>query len=387
MQNFDEIIDRRGSNDMKHTLLKSMFGRDDLLPLWIADMDWATPSFILDALCKRLEHPILGYTDVPDAYFEAIVGWVKMRHDWDIRREWIAYIPGIVKGIAMAELVFTEPGDKIIIQPPVYHPFRMVSEGNGRQVLENPLREVDGFYEMDLDHLESLMVEKPKMLILSNPHNPVGICWKPETLRRVADICHKNGVIVISDEIHCDMALFGHRHTPFAGVSDAAAACSITFQAPTKTFNIAGVISSYAVVPNDTLRRRFFSWLETNEQSAPNMFAPIATIAAFSKEGEAWRREMLSHVESNVEFVENYCREHLPQIRAVRPEASFLVWLDCRALRLSVDELNSLFVDRAHLALNSGAMFGRGGEGFMRLNVGTPRPVLADALERLRNAL
>ena len=387
MQNFDEIIDRRGSNDMKHTLLKSMFGRDDLLPLWIADMDWATPSFILDALCKRLEHPILGYTDVPDAYFEAIVGWVKMRHDWDIRREWIAYIPGIVKGIAMAELVFTEPGDKIIIQPPVYHPFRMVSEGNGRQVLENPLREVDGFYEMDLDHLESLMVEKPKMLILSNPHNPVGICWKPETLRRVAEICHKNGVIVISDEIHCDMALFGHRHTPFASVSDEAAACSITFEAPTKTFNIAGVISSYTVVPDDALRRKFFSWLETNEQSAPNMFAPIATIAAFSEEGEAWRKQMLTYVEGNVEFVENYCREHLPQIRAVRPEASFLVWLDCRALGLSVDELTALFVEKARLALNAGAMFGRGGEGFMRLNVGTPRSVLADALDRLRQAL
>jgi len=387
MQNFGEIIDRKGSNDMKHTQLRAMFGREDVLPLWIADMDWATPNFILNALRKRLEHPILGYTDIPDAYFDAIVRWVKTHHNWDIRREWLAYIPGIVKGIAMAELVFTNPGDKVIIQPPVYHPFRMVSEGNGRQVLENPLKEVDGFYEMDLDHLESLMAEKPKMLILSNPHNPVGICWKPETLRRVAEICHKNGVIVISDEIHCDMALFGHRHTPFASVSDEAAACSITFEAPTKTFNIAGVISSYTVVPDDALRRKFFSWLETNEQSAPNMFAPIATIAAFSEEGEAWRKQMLAYVEGNVEFVENYCREHLPQIRAVRPEASFLVWLDCRALGLSVDELTALFVEKARLALNAGAMFGRGGEGFMRLNVGTPRSVLADALDRLRQAL
>jgi len=387
MQNFGEIIDRKGSNDMKHTQLRAMFGREDVLPLWIADMDWATPDFILNALRKRLEHPILGYTDIPDAYFDAIVRWVKTHHNWDIRREWLAYIPGIVKGIAMAELVFTNPGDKVIIQPPVYHPFRMVSEGNGRQVLENPLKEVDGFYEMDLDHLESLMAEKPKMLILSNPHNPVGICWKPETLRRVAEICHKNGVIVISDEIHCDMALFGHRHTPFASVSDEAAACSITFEAPTKTFNIAGVISSYTVVPDDALRRKFFSWLETNEQSAPNMFAPIATIAAFSEEGEAWRKQMLAYVEGNVEFVENYCREHLPQIRAVRPEASFLVWLDCRALGLSVDELTALFVEKARLALNAGAMFGRGGEGFMRLNVGTPRSVLADALDRLRQAL
>jgi cystathionine beta-lyase len=224
------------------------------------------------------------------------------------------------------------------------------------------------------------------MLVLSNPHNPAGILWSRDTLRRLADFCYRHNIIVLSDEIHCDMALWGNKHVPFASVSDEAAACSITFGAPSKTFNIAGIVSSYAIVPNDELRSRFFGWLQANELNEPTLFAPIATVAAF-KHGEEWRRQMLAYIEGNIKFVEDYCAEHMPQIKPLRPQASFLVWLDCRALRLSHDELVSLFVKKAHLALNDGEMFGQGGEGFMRLNVASPRSILLQALRQLEKAL
>ena len=384
--NFDKIVDRTGSGDLKHGVLQERYGRSDLLPLWVADMDFETPSFITEALRRRLEHSLFGYTVVPDELWTAIRQWLLDHHQWDVRREWLTYIPGIVKGIGMAVNVFVGEDEKVIIQPPVYHPFRLTPQGNGRQVVYNPLKEVDGSYEMDFDQLAAVADDKCRLLILSNPHNPAGICWSRETLRRLARFCHERHIIVVSDEIHADMALFGHRHVPFATVSEEAAQTSITFGAPSKTFNMAGIVSSYAVVASDTLRRRFYTWLEANELNDPPLLAPIATIAAY-RQGEQWRQQMVSYIEENVRFVENYCREHLPQIRPWRPQASFLVWLDCRALGLSHDALVDLFVNRARLALNDGAMFGTGGEGFMRLNVGTPRSILRQALQQLAAAI
>ena len=384
---FDKIIDRRGSGDLKHGVLQERYGRDDLLPLWVADMDFETPPFITEAIRERLNHSLFGYTVVPEELWTTIIQWVHDHHQWDIRREWLTYIPGIVKGIGMAINVFSKEGDKVIIQPPVYHPFRLTPQGNGREVVYNPLRRLpDGNYEMDFEQLEQAVDERCKILILSNPHNPAGICWKEETLRRLAHFCYEHNILVLSDEIHCDMALFGHRHTPFATVSDEAAQCSITFGAPSKTFNIAGIVSSYAIVPNDTIRRRFYTWLEANELNDPPLFSPIATIAAY-QQGESWRKKMLHYVEENILFVENYCKEHLPKIRPLRPEASFLVWLDCRDLGLSHSQLLDLFINRAHLALNDGVMFGPGGEGFMRMNVGTPRSILLQALLQLEQAI
>ena len=384
--NFDKIVDRTGSGDLKHGVLQERYGRSDLLPLWVADMDFETPSFITEALRRRLEHSLFGYTVVPDELWTAIRQWLLDHHQWDVQREWLTYIPGIVKGIGMAVNVFVGEDEKVIIQPPVYHPFRLTPQGNGRQVVYNPLKEVDGSYEMDFDQLAAVADDKCRLLILSNPHNPAGICWSRETLQRLARFCHERHIIVVSDEIHADMALFGHRHVPFATVSEEAAQTSITFGAPSKTFNMAGIVSSYAVVANDTLRRRFYTWLEANELNDPPLLAPIATIAAY-RQGEQWRQQMVSYIEENVRFVENYCREHLPQIRPWRPQASFLVWLDCRALGLSHDALVDLFVNRACLALNDGAMFGTGGEGFMRLNVGTPRSILRQALQQLAAAM
>ena len=384
---FDKVIERRGSGAVKTDALMKVYGKDDLIPLWVADMDFETPDFITEALRQRLEHPVFGYTEQPEDYWPTVRKWISDHHGWDVECSWMTFIPGIVKGIGMAINALLEKDEKVIIQPPVYHPFRLVPQKNGREVVFNPLRKTtDGLYEMDFDNLEEVCDDKCRMLILSNPHNPAGITWPRETLQRLAEFCHRKGMIVISDEIHCDMAIFGNKHIPFASVSDEAAACSITFGSPSKTFNIAGIVSSYAIVPDKELRERFFSWLEASELNAAPLFSPIATIAAF-KHGEEWRRQMLEYVESNILFVEEYCMKYMPQVRPIRPQASFLVWLDCRGLDMNHDELIDLFVNKAGLALNDGEMFNPGGEGFMRLNVGTTKKILKKAMDDLKEAI
>ena len=384
---FDKIIERRGSGAIKCDALGKFFGKDDLIPMWVADMDFETPDFITEALMERMKHPVFGYTAEPEDYRPAICDWIAERHGWQVKSEWLSYIPGIVKGIGMVINVFMKEDEKVIIQPPVYHPFRLVPQKNHREVVFNPLRELpEGGYEMDFENLEAVCDDKCRILILSNPHNPAGIVWPRETLERLAAFCHSRGIIVISDEIHCDMALYGNRHIPFASVSPEAAACSITFGAPSKTFNIAGIVSSYSIVPNDELRMRFHEWMEANEMNAAPLFSPIATIAAFRK-GEEWRKQMLEYVEGNIDFLTGYCRENMPKIKPLRPQASFLVWLDCRGLGLDHDQLIDLFINKAGLALNDGEMFNPGGQGFMRLNVGTPRKILKSALDRLHKAI
>ena len=384
---FDKIIERRGTGAVKTDALKKVYGKEDLIPLWVADMEFETPDFIIEAIRKRLEHPVFGYTVMPEGYWETVKTWIEDHHGWKTETEWMTFIPGIVKGIGMVINALLEKEDKVIIQPPVYHPFRLIPQKNGREVVFNPLKELpDGSYEMDFENLEAVCDPKCKLLILSNPHNPAGIVWSRETLMKLADFCHSHGITVISDEIHCDMALFGNRHIPFASVSEKAAECSITFGAPSKTFNIAGIVSSYAIVPDEGLREKFFKWLEASEMSAAHIFAPIATMAAF-KHGENWRQQMLRYLECNIRFVEEYCLKNIPQIRPLRPQASFLVWLDCRKLGLSHEELTDLFVNKAGLALNDGEMFNPGGEGFMRLNIGTPRDILKEAMDKLLDAV
>lgn len=384
---FDHIVDRRTTGAVKVDALKQVFGKSELIPLWVADMDFETPDFIIDAMRKRLEHPVFGYTVEPAELWPTVQDWIYTHHQWKTSPEMFAFIPGIVKGIGMAINALLEKDEKVIIQPPVYHPFRIVPQENGRQIVYNPLiHNADGSYSMDFEHLESISDPKCKMLILSNPHNPAGIVWDRESLIKLARICHSKGITVISDEIHCDMALFGNKHIPFASTCPEAAACSITFQAPSKTFNIAGIVSSYAVVPDETLRNRFFSYLKANEFSSPDIFAPIATIAAY-KEGDDWRKQMLSYIEGNIFAVEKFCAENIPQILPLRPQASFLVWLDCRALGLGHDQLVSLFTDKASLALNDGEMFGKEAAGYMRMNVACPRPLLLKALAQLASAV
>lgn len=390
---FDKVINRRGTHSYKWDRLKDVYGNPDLLALWVADMDWETPSFIKDALRKQLdETPVLGYTADPDEWWPTTLKWIKDHHQWDVKREWITYIPGIVKGIGMVINVFLKEDEKVIVQPPIYHPFYLTPQGNNREVVWNPLIPIyneEGnlvTYKMDFDNLAEVCDDKCRLLILANPHNPCGITWDKETLQRLAHFAKEHNLIVISDEIHCDMAIYGNKHIPFATVSDEAADVSITFSAPTKTFNMAGVVSSWAVVVNDKLRNKFFHWLEASELCEATMFAPVATVAAFTH-GEEWRKEMLSYVEGNIDFIIDYCKQYIPQIHPVRPQASYLLWLDCRGLGITHPELIDLFEKKAGLALNQGAMFGKEGEGFMRLNIGCPRATLQQALEQLRKAV
>lgn len=380
--NFDERIERRGSGAIKTDLLEERFGRGDLLAAWVADMDFATPPFIMDALKKRLEHPILGYTAEPADYRPAIIDWERELHGWEIKSEWISYIPGIVKGIGMVINVFTKPGDDVVIMPPVYHPFRITAEENHRNVVKVPMIEDENHrYHMDYDALEAFDT-KGGVLLLSNPHNPGGRMWSKEELQRLAEICKRKRLLVVSDEIHADMALWGNRHVPFATVSDAAASNSITFCAPSKTFNIPGVVSSFSVVPDNKIRSKFYGWLAANEFGDAPIFSHIAAIAAY-RGGSEWRKEMLEYVEDNIRMVEEYSEKHLRGIKALRPEASYLVWLDCRGLGLSHEDLIDLMVNKARVALNDGAMFGEEGAGFMRLNVGAPREAILEILRRI----
>ena len=386
MYNFDEIIERRGTGALKTDRLEERFGRPDLMAAWVADMDFATPDFIIDALRKRLEHPIFGYGVEPDDFKPLIIEWEKDLHDWDIKPEWISYIPGIVKGIGMVINVFTSPGQNVFIMPPVYHPFRITAELNGRNVVNIPLiQDSEGNYQIDFDKFEAIDSEGG-VLILSSPHNPGGRIWSREELKRLADICRRKGILVVSDEIHADMALWDKKHIPFMKVSEDAKENSITFCAPSKVFNIPGIVSSFSVIPNKEIREKFYGWLKANEFNEAPEFSYVATCAAY-KHGREWRKEMLKYIEENILFVEKFFEDNLPEIKALRPEASFLVWLDCRDLGLSQKDLVDLFVNKARVALNDGTMFGKEGEGFMRLNVAMPRSGLLEILQSITNAV
>lgn len=385
--NFDCIIDRHGTSAVKIDRLDAVFGRHDLTPLWIADLDFAVCPEITQALMKRLSHPVLGYSEASDGYWNSIIDWNKRRHGFDIARPELAFIPGVVKGIALCVNYFTKPGDGVIIQPPVYTPFRTVVEGNGRHVVENPLIFDGEQYSMDLDGLERVIEEhKPRMMVLCNPHNPIGIQWDAPTMARLARICRQHNIIVVSDEIHGDLMLGGRKHIPFLSVSDDARATGVMLGAPSKTFNIPGLVSSWMVVKNPELREPFYKWLEVNEFSAPVMISTIGAEAAYNN-GEEWLDQMLKYVEGNIDFVVDYCARHIPRLRVVRPQASFLLWVDFRELLSCQSEIMDLLLDKAHLALNDGTMFGSQGAGFARLNIGTPRCVLAKALDSLRDAV
>lgn len=384
---FDCELCRKGTGALKTDCLVDFFGCGDLTPLWVADMDFAVAPEITSALMERMRHPIYGYAGVPESFWNSIIRWQKHRHGWDIKREELTFVNGVVRGFAFILDFFTKKGDKILIQTPVYHPFRNLTEGNGRICVTNPLLETADGYAMDFDDLErKLSDERPKLMVLCNPHNPIGLQWSREDMVTVASLAKKYGVIVVSDEIHGDLMLWDKPHIPFLSVSDDAREVGITMGAPSKTFNIPGLASSWIVISNPELRGRFYEWMEVNEFSAPTFVATIATEAAYLH-GEPWLDALISYIEGNVRAVEAFCAEKLPGIRAVRPQASFLVWLDCRELGLRHDELIELFVKRAHLALNDGAMFGEEGIGFMRLNVASARSCLMRSLGSLAKAL
>lgn len=383
--NFDEVIERRGTDSVKWDGMKNVWGRDDLFPLWIADTDFRTPPCVMDALRKRLEHEVLGYTFACDEWYEAIVSWLHRRHGWDIEREMLAFVPGVVRGQAFALKCFTKPGDKVMVMSPVYPPFFQVTERLEREVVYSPLDLRDGRFEIDFERFRR-DIRGCGALILCNPHNPGGRVWEVEELRQIAEICRENRVLVISDEIHADLTLPPCKHHPFATVSEAAARGALTLMAPSKAFNMPGLGSSYAVIVDEEIRNRFRKYMEAGDFCEGHLLAYIGTIAAYTQ-GEEWLEQMLDYLKGNIDFTENFLKERIPGIAMMHPQASYLVFLDCRAWGLPQEELIRLFVEKAHLALNDGSTFGKPGEGFMRLNIGCPRSVLEQALRQLEAAV
>ena len=382
--NFDEIIPRRGTNSVKWDLATD----ERVLPMWVADMDFRAAPPVLDALERRLRHGVFGYTKVPDAYFEAVKGWFGKRHGFRIENEWILPTTGVIPALSVILKALTEPGDKVILQTPVYNCFFAVLERTGRQPLANPLINENGAYRMDFEDLERKAADpQAKLIFLCNPHNPGGRVWSLEELRRVAEICTANGTLVVSDEIHADLTLPGHRHTVFATVSEQARMNSVTYMAPSKTFNVPGLGSSYVICQNPDLFAKYQDFVSGRELAEGHVFAYDGLISAYSgPEGEEWLAQALDYIQENIRFIDAELRRRVPKIKTIMPDASYLVFLDCREMNLSQKELVEFFVDGARLALNDGSIFGKEGEGFMRLNAGCPRSILERALSQLEEA-
>lgn len=383
--NFDEIIERRNTDCVKWDGAVNVWGKKDLIPMWVADMDFRTPDFVTDVIKNTLKNDVLGYTFACDDWHESICKWLWKKHQWHVTREMLTFVPGIVRGQALALLCFTQKGDKVMVMPPVYHPFFLVTEKLGREVVYSPLEIRDDEMYIDFERLEHDM-EGCKALILCNPHNPGGRVWTLEELQRIAEIAERHGTLVISDEIHADLTLPPYKHHPFSTVSDAAARNSIVFMSPSKAFNMPGLSSSYAVAVDGDIYRRFNEFMEAGAFSEGHIFA-YQTVAAAYMKGEEWLSQCLEYIGDNIRYVKNFLQENLSQIGMIEPQASFLVFLDCRGLNMSQQELKSFFADKAKLALNDGTMFGKQGEGFMRMNVACPRELLHKALRQLQQAV
>lgn len=384
--NFDEPAKREGTNCIKYDLREETFGVKDVIPMWVADMDFNTPDFIITALRERLNHEICGYSFRPPEYYLSIIEWIKCRHNWTVEREWICFSPGIVPALNFCILAFTVPGDNIIVQPPVYFPFFSAVESHGRNLIYNNLQESDGRWEMDFNSLIASIDAKTKMIIISNPHNPVGRVWTPAELSRLAEICLINNILILSDEIHCDLLLPGFTHTPLASLSEKIAGNTITLIAPSKTFNLAGLSTSSVIIPNPVLRKSFNRIVENLHVGSGNIFGTIASISAYSH-GHEWVDALLDYIDYNIDFVEDYCKKMIPEIIPVMPEATYMIWLDCRKFGMTGKELQNFFVTRAGVGMNEGSTFGPGGEGFMRMNVATTHQIVVKAMEQIEKAV
>ena len=383
---FDEIIERKGTDCFKWDALPAMYGRDDLTPMWVADMDFRSPDFVMEAIRKRCNHEVLGYTMPSNGYWQAVTAWLQKHYNIQATKDELHFIPGIVAGIAYTLLCLTQPGDKVLVTTPVYPPFLNLPRESKRTLVHSPLIIHNGRFAIDFDDFER-KAEGCKLLILSNPHNPAGTVWGKETLQKIADICERKGLLVISDEIHADLTLPPHKHVSYSTVSEAAARHSLTFMAPSKTFNIAGLGSSICYIANPDLRKRFFGWLDALGVAGGNIFAFTAAEAAF-KQGEEWLQQMLTYLHGNVQALDNYLKDNMPKVKAVLPEASYLAWLDFSGYGLSHKELANRLLNDARVALNDGTTFG--GEVYQccfRLNLGCPRTTLIDALHRIKESL
>ncbi|RST58885.1 pyridoxal phosphate-dependent aminotransferase [Siminovitchia terrae] len=384
--NFNENIDRKNTRSLKWDGMKNLFGREDLLPMWVADMDFRPPKEVSDALKEKVDHGIFGYTIVTESLNEAICDWTNTRHDWSIKPEWLLYSPGVIPSVHTAIQAFTEPGDKILVQSPVYTPFFHMIERNSREVAISQLILKNGRYEIDFDDFEKKLGSGVKMLLLSSPHNPAGRVWEKEELIKIAELCKKYNVLIASDEIHADLVPAPHKHIPIASLDESFADITLTFMAPTKTFNLAGVQASFMVVPNKTLRTKIAAVQASDGFSMLNTFGSIAMEAAY-RHGGAWLDEVLEYIRSNIDYVKETISSQLPDLDVIDPEGTYLVWIDCRKLGLSDAELKKRILEKGKLALNFGHAYGPGGEGFVRMNVACPKETVIEGVKRLQMAL
>jgi cystathionine beta-lyase len=382
---FDEIIDREGTACVKWDLRDKVFGNPDVLPMWVADMDFKTPDFITNAVIQRASHPVYGYSYRTEGYYTSIINWMKSHHGWTIERDWISFSPGVVPVLYMATLAFTEPGDKVLIQTPVYPPFFDAVQKNDRQLVFNPLILNKNRYEIDFEDLDRKLPEV-KMMIISNPHNPVGRVWTKDELLEIGRLCLKHKVLLISDEIHCDLVFNAYKHIPTASLSPEISDNTITCIASSKTFNTAGLSTSNVVASNKGLREKLDKVIQSVHIDSGNLFGSVASEAAYTH-GEEWHRLLIGYLESNVNIIRSFLKEKLPAIKLIEPEGTYLLWLDFRELGMPQPELVRFLIHDARLGLNDGTAFGTDGTGFMRINIGCPKSMLLEGLHRLETAL
>lgn len=383
--NFDEIIDRRNSDSHKWKNIKELYGDDEILPMWIADMDFKAPQEVIDALRDRVEHGVFGYIERSDSFYDAVINWVKKRFNWDIKKEWILFTPGVVAGFNIGVRELTKEGDSVLVQPPVYPPFFRVLENNNRVSNENPLIHNGQGYTIDFDHLEKNIGDS-RLFMFCNPHNPVGRVWTKEELERLGQICLDNDVIIISDEIHSDFVFKDKTHTPMATISKEIEDRTITLMAPSKTFNIAGLVTSVAIIPNDELREVYCKAIEAMEIDSTSIFGALGLEVAYNH-GEEWLEQILLYIEDNVDFALGYIRENIPQIKADKPDGTFLLWLDFNEIDKTADEIEEALLKIGKVALNDGRPYGQGADKFFRFNLGCPRSTLEEGLRRIEKTV
>lgn len=386
MNEFNKQINRKGTHSIKWDMLEERYGTDDLLSMWVADSDFKSPQFLINRLMKRAEHGIFGYTDYSDDFFNSFTRWMERHHNTDCKKEWITATPGVVSALNIVIQSLTQSGDKIIIQTPVYPPFYHSVTNNDRLLIENPLIENNNTYTMDFEHLESIIDEKTSLLILCNPHNPIGRVWTREELDRLGKICTEKDILVLSDEIHSDLILPGYKHTPFMALNDDIAQRTISAFAPSKTFNVAGLATSVLVIPNDALRKQVLNFKERIGFNHSTVFG-IEAFTACYEEGDAWLQDQMAHIQENIDFVNTYLAKHIPSLKAFKMEGTYLMWLDCRALNMSQENLQAFFIQHVKIALNSGDMFGNAGKGFMRVNLATTHKNVECFMTQLKNAI
>ncbi len=383
--NFDEIVPREGTNCLKYDAREKFFKSKDVLPLWVADMDFKTPDFIIDAIKKRAEHEIFGYSFKSDSYYKSVIDWMKRRHNWEVQKGRISSSPGVVAGLTIAIETFSKPGDGVVVQPPVYFPFFDCVKGTSRKMVENPLKIENGRYTFDFEDLKSKIDKNTKLLLLSNPQNPGGMVWTRAELTELANICIENNILIISDEIHSDLIFDGYKHIPIASISEETAQNSIVFMAPSKTFNVAGLTSSVVIIPNKANFVRYERALGVGHLGMGNIFGSVALEAAYTH-GDNWLEQMLEYLQENYMFLETFFETNLPKVKVMKPEATYLVWLDFNEYGMKGRELLNFTSEKAKVGLNDGSMFGTGGNGWLRINIGCQRTILEEALERLNSA-